>query len=51
MSWRHIGGGEAQLHSFLTSALDGDEWYLTAHTLVAVQTTQLQLVINSIQLR
>jgi hypothetical protein len=24
--WRHIGGTEVQLHSFLTSALDGGEW-------------------------
>jgi hypothetical protein len=24
--WRHTGGTEVQLHSFLTSALDGGEW-------------------------
>jgi hypothetical protein len=26
MRWRHIGGVEVQLHTFLTSALDGGEW-------------------------
>jgi len=24
--WKHTGGGEVQLHSFLISALDGGEW-------------------------
>ena len=26
MPWRKIGGTEVELHSFLTSALDWDEW-------------------------
>jgi hypothetical protein len=30
MPWWHLGGAEVLLHSFLTSALDGDEW-LTSH--------------------
>ena len=25
-SWRHVGGVEVYLHSFLTSAIDGGEW-------------------------
>ena len=28
--WRHVGGIEVQLHSFLISALRGDEW-LSSH--------------------
>jgi len=28
-AWRHTGGVEVQLHSFLTSALDGGEWTTT----------------------
>ena len=31
MSWRHIGGEEVQLHSFLTLASEGDK-HLTAIT-------------------
>jgi len=26
MAWRHIGGVEVWLHSFLTSVQDGGEW-------------------------
>jgi hypothetical protein len=27
---RHEGGAEVQLHTFLTAALDGDEWSIHA---------------------
>jgi hypothetical protein len=29
--WRHIEGVEVQLHSFVTSALDRDEWSVSHH--------------------
>jgi hypothetical protein len=28
---RHVGGVEVQFHSFLTSALDGDEWPVSCY--------------------